>query len=384
MMALKGYAAPEVEQVYQQARELCRHVEDQSLVFNVLQGARRFYQVRADYHTAQELATQLFNMAQHTQEPEHTLTACYALGEAAHFLGHFIEAQDAFTQGLTAYDQMPQHRSGILQDYGVGCHFYLATLLWILGYPQQARQGIEAASAMAQALTHPYTQVMVANYAARIYLLCGEFAAAQAQAETQIAIATERSWALWEASGTMYLGSALALQGFYPEGIVKIEQGLQAFQATGAHMSLSTFLSYLTLAYLKNGQADKAQRALDSAQEIVYHRDERYLEAELQRLRGELLLTQSQSIASQQNAAACFVEALAIARRQQAKSLELRAALSLYRLWQQQGNTREAHQLLADVYAWFTEGFDTADLKEAQALLDTSERDLEFRHQGRA
>jgi predicted ATPase len=168
----------------------------------------------------------------------------------------------------------------------------------------------------------------------------------------------------------MYLGSALALQGFYPEGIVKIEQGLQAFQVTGARMTLTSFLGYLTHAYLNNGQADEAQRVLDSAWEIVHKRDERYLEAELQRLRGELLLAQSQNIVSQENAAACFFDALDIARRQQTKSLELRAALSLSRLRQQQGYIWEARHLLAEVYSWFTEGFATADLQEAKALLD--------------
>lgn len=136
-------------------------------------------------------------------------------------------------------------------------------------------------------------------------------------------------------------------------------------------MSLTTFLGYLTLAYLNHGQVDEAQRVLGRAQAIVHKLDERYLEAELQRLQGELLLTQSHNLASQENAAACFLEALAIARRQQTKSLELRAALSLCRLWQQQGNIREAHQLLAEVYGWFTEGFDTVDLQEAQALLKT-------------
>src|SRR5262249_56860035 len=186
------------------------------------------------------------------------------------------------------------------------------------------------------------------------------------------AVSREHGFAQRVATGTILGGGALAEQGQRQEGIEQICQGLTAFRATGSEVGLPQYVSLLIEAYRVVGQVEEACRVLAEALILVDKHREHCWEAELHRLKGHLLLQQAVSDATQ--AEVCFHQALAIARRQQAKVLELRATTSLARLWQQQGKRAEAHQLLAEVYGWFTEGFDTADLQEARALLDTLEK----------
>jgi len=181
-----------------------------------------------------------------------------------------------------------------------------------------------------------------------------------------MALSTEQGFPYWLAIGTMVRGWALALQGQAEDGIAQIRQGLTAWQATGAEFVRPYFLTLLAEAYAQRGQAEEGLAVVSEALETVATTGERFYEAELHRLQGELSLQLPTPLAE---AEACLQQALAVARRQQAKSLELRAAMSLSRLWQRQGKRAEAHQLLAEVYGWFTEGFDTADLQEAKALL---------------
>lgn len=367
--AAKGYAAPEVEQAYDRARTLCRHLDAPLHVCKVLAGLRGFYQVRALYQTARSLAEQHLDLAQRLHNAPQMLEAHYGQGEAAFYQGEFVEAQRCFRRGLETYQQMPPQEATSLHNYGIGCHFYRATLSWILGYPTQTQQQIQATSAQAQALANPYTQAMVANYAARVYLLCGAFTTAQAQAERLIALATERSLALWVAAGTMYHGSALALQGQHAAGIAQITAGLAAFRATGTRMSLSTFLTYLATAHLLAGELEAAQGAIERAWDSVMTHNERHFAPEIQRLAGELLLRRGATARTQAETEACFLKAIELAQRQQAHSWELRAVTSLSRLWQQQGKRTAAHQALTEAYGWFREGFETADLQAARACL---------------
>jgi predicted ATPase len=183
-----------------------------------------------------------------------------------------------------------------------------------------------------------------------------------------IAIAREQGFAQWLAQGTIFRGWALAEGGQGAEGMAEMRQGLAAHQATGAELARPHYLALLAGAYGNAGQANEGLTLLGEALAAVDARGERWCEAELYRLQGELLL--ERSAAHDVEAEACLQQALAVARRQQAKSWELRAAMSLSQLWQRQGKRAEAHQLLAEVYDWFTEGFDTADLREAKALLE--------------
>jgi predicted ATPase len=199
-----------------------------------------------------------------------------------------------------------------------------------------------------------------------------EAQAVQERAEALMTLSTEQGFPYWLAFGTILRGWALTAQGEGAEGIAQINQGLAAHRATGAELHRPHFLSLLAEAYGKVGQPEEGLTVLVEALEIVDNAGERNWEAELYRRKGELLLEQQGQKVGE--AEACFRKALDIARRQQAKSLELRVAMSLSRLWQQQGKQEEAHQLLAEIYGWFTEGFDTADLQEAKALLTGVEK----------
>jgi predicted ATPase len=190
--------------------------------------------------------------------------------------------------------------------------------------------------------------------------------AVREQAEAEVALAHEQKFPLWLAWGVLFQGWALTHEGSAEEGVAEVRHGLQMFRATGSGLLVPYCLALLAESYGKTGQPDAGLTALDEALALAAVSAERFYEAELYRLKGELLLQRDNF----QEAEACVRKAIEIARTQQAKSLELRATVSLARLWQKQGKHQEAHQMLAEIYGWFTEGFDTKDLQEAQALLD--------------
>jgi predicted ATPase len=243
-----------------------------------------------------------------------------------------------------------------------------APSLWLLGYPDQAVASSQAALALAQQLAHPVSLTMALYWAAVVHHLRREAPLTQARAEAAITIATDQEFPQYLAQAMPLRGWALAASIPGGEGITHIHQGLAAYQATGATANRTYYLSLLAEASTKVGQTAEGLEALAEALATVAKSRVRWWEAELCRLRGELLL--QPTVAQSEEAEVCFQQALAVARRQQAKSLELRGAMSLARLWQCQGKRIDAHQLLAEVYGWFTEGFDTADLREAKALLD--------------
>jgi predicted ATPase len=220
---------------------------------------------------------------------------------------------------------------------------------------------------MAQEPAHPLSLAHALDYAATLHQFRREEQAAQACAEAAIALSAEQGFAVYLAHGTVLRGWALAEQGQAVEGIAQISSGLEAWRTTGAEVQRPYWLALLSEADGHAGQADRGLTWLDEALTVVHKTEERWWEAELHRLKGELLLALAAD--NHPQAEICFHQALEVARRQQAKSLELRATRSIVRLWQHQGKRTEARQLLAPVYGWFTEGFDTADLLEAKALL---------------
>jgi predicted ATPase len=221
---------------------------------------------------------------------------------------------------------------------------------------------------LAQQSAHPFSLGFALALTAIFHQFCREARAAQASAEAVLSLATEQGFSLWWAYGALPHGWALANQGQAKEGIEQLTQGLTAWRATGAELGRSCWLALLAEAHGTLGEPEAGLTALTEALALVDATGERWYESELYRLRGELLLQQSSD--NQAEAETCFHHAINIAQNQQAKSWELRAATSLARLWQQQGKRQEAYDLLASVYNWFTEGFDTADLKDAKALLD--------------
>jgi predicted ATPase len=371
MVQTKGHAAPEVEAIYTRARALCQQLGDTVQLFAVLLGLRRFYFMRGELRTADELGEQLLRLAERLDDAGLLVRAHMMLAEGLFSLGEFARARAHAEEGITRYAPQ-QHRAQAFRygnDPGVCCRSFAAMSLWVLGYPDQALQRSEEALEWAQELAHPFSLAFALNYVAYVHQFRREGALTQTRAEATITLATEKGFPHWMAGGAMRYGWALAHQGRAQAGIEQMTQGLMTYRASGTALAQSYWLALLAEAYSAGGQAEAGLTVLAEALTHADNTGECFYEAELHRLKGELRLQQSSD--NHPEAESCFHHALDIARTQQAKSLELRAATSLARLWQQQGKRAEAQALLAPIYGWFTEGFDTADLQEAKALLAT-------------
>jgi TOMM system kinase/cyclase fusion protein len=369
-IATKGQAASEVGQIYRQARDLCRQVEDVPQLCRVLWGLFSFHVVRAELQTARKLGEELLSLAQHLQDPVYLQGAHFALGSTLLYLGEFPLSCQQWEQSLALYDPPQHHAHAVLfgWDIGVFGRAHAPHALWSLGYPDQALAMSREAVALAQKLSHPFSLAVALDYAAMLHQFRREPQAVHEQAEAAIALCTEQGFAYYLAWGTTMQGWAQVAQGQREDGLAQMRHGLAALRATGAALRLPYYLALLAGACGQTGQAAEGLTLLAEALAQAHKTGECWPEAELHRLKGELLL--SLSADNHAEAEGCLHQALVIARRQQAKALELRAATSLSRLWRQQGKRTEAHQLLAEIYGWFTEGFDTADLQEARALLD--------------
>jgi class 3 adenylate cyclase/predicted ATPase len=370
LIATKGYAAPEVGDVYTRARELCQQVGDVAELFPVLRGLWIFYVQQGKLQTACELGDQLLRQAQEQHDVGCMIEAHRALGSTLYFLGDFARAWAHQEQGGTLYDPQ-QHRALAFhygQDPGVVCRAFAAVTLWSLGYPEAALRQSREALTLAQTLAHPFSFTYALFFTARLHQHRREAQATCERAEVLMTLAREHGFAQLLAMATMLRGWALTEQGQVAEGMGQTHQGLASYQSTAAEVSRPFFLGLLAAQYSRAGQAEEGLRILEEALAAVPIRGEHFYEAELYRLTGELALLSSAD--RQAQAEMCFQQALDMTRRQQAKSLELRVAMSLARLWQHQGKRAEAYVLLAPIYGWFTEGFSTADLQEAKALLE--------------
>jgi len=368
-----------VVQAYTRARALCSQVGETPAHFPVLFNLCLFHAARAEHQTSRALGEQCLELAQRGQDELLLRLAHLPIGNSWFYLGNLALACTHLEHTLTRYDPAQHH--GLAYRYGgidpgiTGLGYYAWTL-WLRGYPAQARAHSAKALGLAQQLTHPYTLARMLYYDTLLGQLRRDAPAVRHQADAAITVATAQRFALVQALGPILRGWAIAVQEHKPEGLVQIQQGLAMYRLTGAEFQRPHFLTLLAEVAGLLGQPEEGLAALDEALTLVEQTEERYYEAELYRQRGELLLRHAaqshtaQDSQEQHDAEACFQHALAVARRQEAKSLELRAATSLARLWQCQGKHAEARELLASVYGWFTEGFDTADLQEAQALLD--------------
>ena len=371
LMAIKGYADPAVGKAYHRARELCQELKDITRLFPVLWGLWMFHLVRAEHEAANDLTKQILAVAQTTGDPDLALEADFAAGLSAFYCGELLSARKHLEQVVSAYD--PEQHKGLGSTYGgldpcVCCLEYLAWTLWLLGYPDQALKRADEAQPLAKQVANLYTQARSLYWDSLLRQFTGQWDVLRERIEVAISMATEHGFAIVLGVGPIMRGWALVAEGRAEEGIKEISQGLKRYRATGAGFQLPHLLTPLIEAHNKLEQPEEGLTALAEAQALVEKTGERYYEAELQRLKGELLLAQSPDDPAE--AEACFHNALEIARGQQAKSLELRAAMSLARLWQRQDKVGDARQLLNDVFAWFAEGFDTADLRDARALLD--------------
>jgi predicted ATPase len=293
------------------------------------------------------------------------------LGESLFFQGQPVLARTYLAQGVALYDaqqgRVRAFSSGI--EPGVICLCFLAATLWQLGYPEQALTRSHEALTQAQESSHAFSLGFALNYASLLHVWRREVQCAKERADAVMTLANEHEFIQPLSVGMIRRGWALAQQGAVAEGIRQLQQGLATLRNVGQELPLSHHLALLAEAYRQGGQVEAGLQALAEAFAHLDNTGERYYEAELHRLKGEFLLAQPDKRCQEREAEECFHQALAIARRQLAKSLELHATMSLSHLWQQQGKRQEAYDLLAPVYGWFTEGLDTADLQEAKALL---------------
>jgi predicted ATPase len=312
----------------------------------------------------------LLHLARRTDAPALVVIAHYALACPRLWLGALSVARRHLEDAITRYtpDQRraPWFRTG--HDLGVACRFYAAQTLWLLGYPAQALAHLHEALTLAHALSHPLSLAWVLCRAAIFFQFCRDVAAVHEHAEAAVALTTKQGATQWVAQGTIFRGWALALQGQGEVGMAQVHQGITTVRAGGQALFVPYLYTVLADVCAHLGHTADGLQALAEAQTLVEQHEERCWEAEIARLRGVLLLRQP--VPQPEEAETWLRRALDVARRQEAKALELRAATSLSRLWQQQGRRTEARDLLAPVYGWFTEGFDTADLQEAKALLE--------------
>jgi predicted ATPase len=396
LMAIKGYAASEVENLYNRARGLCQQLGDTPQLLPVLGGLWVFYQVRAQLGVARELAEQILPLARRLERPAALVHPHMWLGQTLFCLGELRLSREHLEQSISLYDPQRDNPRVLIspQDPRETCLAYTSWALWLLGYPDQALEYSSRACTLSKELDHPLSLAHALNFSAWLYQARKEPQAVQHCIETVITLLGEDGSPYRLAQATILRGWAQVEQGQVTEGIVRIQQGLSTWRVTGAESLLPCYLALLAEAYHKAGNTVAGLDALTLAMEHVNKTNERWYEAELYRLKGELMLQQSKTSLGQVQdksktsqdksgvsdprplapdpqaaAEACFLKAIEIARRQQAKSLELRATVSLARLWQRQGKHHAARNTLSEIYRWFTEGFDTADLQEARKLL---------------
>lgn len=371
LWATKGSAAPEVGRVYTRARELCRQVGESPQLPAILRRLGAFHLVRGELQAGLELHELLLGLAQRAQDPGLLAHAYFIVGDDLLWFGRLVSARGHLEQSLALYKPERDRAHALLRhgcDNGVACLSFLSRVLWHLGYPDQALKCSDQSLAIAADVAHPVSQVWALSWAAALHQLRREVARVRTLSEADVTLATEQILPFFGAHGMVLRGWALVAQGHAEEGIVQLREGLAAYRATGAELERSHWVGLLAEASANIGQPEEGLRVVTEALTEVEQTGIRYYEAELHRLRGELLLTPV--VADEREAEACFRRAIDIASQQQAKSLELRATMSLSRLWQRHRKQGPARQLLAEIYGWFTEGYDTADLVDAKTLLD--------------
>jgi predicted ATPase len=289
LIASKSFAAPEVEQAYTRARELCQRIGDTPQRFLVLRGLWVFYLSRAELRTARELGEQLLSLAQRTPTPALSLEAHRALGETLYWLGELAPARQSLEQGVSLYDPQQHHSHVFLygEDPGVVCLSYAAMALWSQGYPDQALTSMHAALTLAQEHTQRFSLARALFLGAMLHQFRRERQLVQERAEAAITLSTEQGFPHWLAAGTLLRGWALAAQGQGAEGVAQMHQGWAARRAAGAELGRPFWLTLLAEAYRGMGQAEEGLALVAEALAVVNNNGERHWEAELYRLKGE-------------------------------------------------------------------------------------------------
>jgi predicted ATPase len=365
-----AFGPEQVGVAFARARELCEQMGKESQLCQVLGELAVFHYVRAEHRRAREIAAEALSLAQQFGDPLHVALGHWQLGVVSFGLGEYTAARAHLQQVISFYEPQEHHQALVSLrglDAGVTSLSFDACCLWALGYPEQASKRSEEVLALARELGHPFS---LADGLAFGGCMCNRMrrdaCGLKDAADELMSLSQQSGFPGWLATGSAFRGAAAAMLGQFQEGIAQMREGMTAGQTIGVRFDLPGSLCTLAEALAKAGQPEQGLVTLAEAFALVEETDGRYWEAELHRLRAELLLMQG----DEAEAEASVRKAVEVARRQSAKSWELRATTSLCRLWQAQGRVDEARQMLAEIYGWFTEGFETRDLQEAKALLE--------------
>ena len=368
LIAAKGYAAPETGRAYSRAGELCREVGDLDRLLPLLFGQWVFHMARAEHAAAREIAAEALRSAEWDGDAASLVVGHRAVGIGSLWRGDLVCARAHLEQAHALYD--PERHRSLASVYAYDPRLAglagLAFALFQLGYPEQAIARCCEAVDDAERLSHPAGLAYALHHACMLDQVRRDGPGVRERAAALVSLSAEHGFALWQAAGIVLDGWALAEGGRAVEGIARIEDGLEAYRATGARLFVPYFLGLLGTTHRAAGEGPAGERLLAEALDAGRASDERWFEAELYRLKGELRLAGGDRAAAE----ACFLSAIAFARERNAKLWELRATTSLARLWADGGKRAEASSLLVPVYGWFTEGFDSPDLRDAKALLD--------------
>jgi predicted ATPase len=372
LQVTKGYAVAETGQAYLRARHLCQRLGEVPANFRALGGLWFFHVLRLDLGASRELGEDLLRLAQRKQDPEQLLQAHWALGMTTGHQGEFPLALKHLHAARSLLDPARPCAPGSLYgpELGTACHAYMAWVLWPLGYPDQALECIRLAFARARDVSDPQSLCLALYFAGVVHQWRGEVQPTRERAEELTALAAEYAFPAWVVVGTVLRGWAQVSEGERSEGFATMRRGVRELQALGAGFGRMRCPAMLAAALGEQGQTAEAQAVLDEVLATLERTGGRYLESDLYRIQGQLLLQREPGPEALVEAERWFRRAIEVARRQQAKSMELCAVVGLSRLYQRQGRGNEMRPLLAETYARFTEGFDTADLREAARLLE--------------
>lgn len=372
LMSVHGYANPEVEKTYARARELARVAGAQADIFPTMQGLWQYYFVRGMLPASRELGSQLLEIARESANPTHLLLAHRSIASSAFLQGDFETCRTHTQAGIAIYNPREHGflavRTG--QDPGVAHGVYLAWALWMLGYPDQSLARVNETIELAKRLNHPMTVAYALCFGALIRNHRGDHAEAQALSQRALDITVPNKFALWTAWAKMQRGWAMAGMKDYPQGIPLMKEGLEGWKNTGARVGFTFFPVTLAEIYLQTGQHSEAAPLLEEASPMVENNDEHFYEPELLRLKGEFCLSVAGEQDGAADAAAHFARGIEVAHRLSGKSWELRLAASRARLLARQGKPADALHTLHETYDWFSEGFETADLRAARFQIE--------------
>ena len=367
LQAVKGYAAPETGDAYARARELWEQLGAPAEFLRVPFGQSLYHMNRGELDLALRFDEDLLHLSRQRNDSDGLFLSHQSIGRNLLFSGRFALSRSHLEETLARYDPISHRR--LIPHAGSSPHAaaqaFLGNVLFCLGYPDQALARSNASIAVARSLDHPPSLAISLSTGSRLLSLVGDSATLDERAAELIAVAIEQGFPYWRALGTAYRGWVTVKNGDVTEGISLLRMGSAAYRATGSEAWMPHIIALLAGACDIAGQGGEALALLDEALQIVERTGERWFAAELNRHKGQLLLRQGRPEAAEE----LYRKALSIARGQEAKLWELRAAVNLARLRRDQGRSAEARALLAPVYGWFTEGFETPDLKEAKALL---------------